>query len=221
MRGADGARAREREMKEGWRGGGLERKRRALPPTHLLPLSPSLASQGWAFDGTGTLRSVPAAEHAGEWPAKPLVDTYPVAEKGGFVWLFYGAASLPVDERPPIPFVPELEDPSWKAVYGEIEFECDHWGVFENAIDMAHVSFPSFVCVKGEAEKRKRGGWWVRVSRPPTRARARARARACLPHSFPILSLSPFRSTTSTPTPLATRPSRRSATCTSRPTRTA
>jgi phenylpropionate dioxygenase-like ring-hydroxylating dioxygenase large terminal subunit len=24
---------------------------------------------------------------------------------------------------------------------GEIEFECGHWGVFENAIDMAHIHY--------------------------------------------------------------------------------
>lgn len=61
--------------------------------------------------------------------------------QGGFIWLFYGSKSLPVDERPPIPFVEELEDPSWKPVYGEIEFECNHWSVFENAIDMAHIHY--------------------------------------------------------------------------------
>jgi phenylpropionate dioxygenase-like ring-hydroxylating dioxygenase large terminal subunit len=26
-------------------------------------------------------------------------------------------------------------------VYGEIEFDCAHWGVFENAIDMAHIHY--------------------------------------------------------------------------------
>ena len=26
-------------------------------------------------------------------------------------------------------------------MYGEIEFECGHWGVFENAIDMAHIHY--------------------------------------------------------------------------------
>lgn len=29
----------------------------------------------------------------------------------------------------------------WKPVYGEIEFECGHWAVFENAIDMAHIHY--------------------------------------------------------------------------------
>ena len=26
-------------------------------------------------------------------------------------------------------------------MYGEIEFECGHWAVFENAIDMAHIHY--------------------------------------------------------------------------------
>ena len=29
----------------------------------------------------------------------------------------------------------------WRPVYGEIEFECGHWAVFENAIDMAHIHY--------------------------------------------------------------------------------
>ena len=61
--------------------------------------------------------------------------------QGGFVWLFYGSKALPEDERLPIPYVPELEDPNWRPVYGEIEFNCPHWSVFENAIDMAHIHY--------------------------------------------------------------------------------
>eukprot|EP00882_Tetradesmus_deserticola_P000142 GHRQ01000160.1.p1 GENE.GHRQ01000160.1~~GHRQ01000160.1.p1 ORF type:complete len:682 (+),score=313.23 GHRQ01000160.1:310-2355(+) len=95
---------------------------------------------GWSFDAEGKLRDVPSATH-GSWPKRPLLGSYAVEERGGFVWLFYGSPSLPAEERPPIPFTPELEDPSWRAVYGEIEFECGHWGVFENAIDMAHIHY--------------------------------------------------------------------------------
>ncbi|WIA21123.1 hypothetical protein OEZ85_005438 [Tetradesmus obliquus] len=95
---------------------------------------------GWAFDGAGKLQDVPSAE-PGRWPKRPLVNAYPVEERGGFIWLFWGDKRLPAEERPPIPFTPELEDPTWHAVYGEIEFECGHWGVFENAIDMAHIHY--------------------------------------------------------------------------------
>jgi phenylpropionate dioxygenase-like ring-hydroxylating dioxygenase large terminal subunit len=80
-----------------------------------------------------------AAANKGEWPKRALMDSHPVEEKGGFVWLFFGSTSLPPEERPPIPYVPELDDPGWKPVYEEMEFECNHFGVFENAIDMAHI----------------------------------------------------------------------------------
>lgn len=96
---------------------------------------------GWAFDQEGRVRDVPAATVKGDWPKKPLVSSYDVVEKGGFVWLFNGSKSLPMDVRPPIPYSPELDDPQWKAVYGEIEFECGHFPVFENAIDMAHIHY--------------------------------------------------------------------------------
>ena len=48
---------------------------------------------------------------------------------------------MPEDERPPIPYVPELDDPLWRPVYGDISFNCNHWSVFENAIDMAHIHY--------------------------------------------------------------------------------
>ena len=93
------------------------------------------------MDGEGTLHDVPAAENKGEWPKRPLVDAHPVEEKGGFIWLFYGSKSLPEDARPPIPYCPELDDPTWKPVYEEIEFDANHFGVFENAIDIAHIHY--------------------------------------------------------------------------------
>lgn len=95
------------------------------------------------MDGEGRLRDVPAAEHKGEWPRRQVVPVYEVEERGGFIWLWYGSSTVPRDLRPPIPAanVPELEDPSWKAVYGEIEFDCGAFAVFENAIDMAHIHY--------------------------------------------------------------------------------
>ena len=81
------------------------------------------------------------------------------------MWLFFGDARLPADERPPIPHAPELDAPpdQWRAVYGEIEFDCPHWSVFENAIDMAHIHFlhsgsfgnPDAPRIEGMAAKRE------------------------------------------------------------------
>lgn len=44
----------------------------------------------------------------GDWPKKPVLASYDVVEKGGFVWLFNGSKMMPMDARPPIPFVPEV-----------------------------------------------------------------------------------------------------------------
>ncbi|KAG7675182.1 hypothetical protein Ndes2526B_g08041 [Nannochloris sp. 'desiccata'] len=96
---------------------------------------------GWAVGSEGKIHHVPAAEHPGEWPKRQVVPVYDVEERGGFIWLWYGSQDLPRDARPPIPCVPELEDPEWKAVYGEIEFDCSHTSVFENALDMAHIHY--------------------------------------------------------------------------------
>ncbi|GFR49992.1 hypothetical protein Agub_g12138 [Astrephomene gubernaculifera] len=96
---------------------------------------------GWTFNGEGALEEVPSQQTHLAFPRRPLVDSYPVEERGGFVWLFFGAKGLPADERPPLPLVPELEDPNWRAVYGEMEFESPHWPVFENAMDFAHIHY--------------------------------------------------------------------------------
>ena len=40
-----------------------------------------------------------------------MLSAYDVVEKGGFVWLFNGSCHMPMDARPPIPYVPELDDP--------------------------------------------------------------------------------------------------------------
>lgn len=92
----------------------------------------------WAIDGEGKLHDVPAAEQKRDWTALgKVVPTYDVVEKGGFIWLYFG--TKPADARPPIPYVPELDDPTWEGAYGDMEFNAPHWGVFENATDFAHI----------------------------------------------------------------------------------
>lgn len=58
-----------------------------------------------------------------------------VQERGGLVWVFVGDAPEP----PPI-FAPEQYGrEGWEHVYDELEMKANHWMVFENVIDMAHV----------------------------------------------------------------------------------
>jgi len=62
-----------------------------------------------------THRSVHCAQ--GDWPKKPVVSSYDVVEKGGFVWLFYGSRGVPEDVRPPIPMMPEVRH-RWQSHQG-------------------------------------------------------------------------------------------------------
>ncbi len=65
-----------------------------------------------------TCDASPPTVHAAHTNHLPTAVTWRTQERGGFVWLFFGSKSLPADERPPIPVVPELEDLNWRAVYG-------------------------------------------------------------------------------------------------------
>lgn len=47
----------------------------------------------------------------GDWPKKAVLKSYDLVEKGGFVWMFNGNKAMPMNARPPIPFVPEVPPP--------------------------------------------------------------------------------------------------------------
>eukprot|EP00210_Caulerpa_lentillifera_P009418 g8979.t1 len=96
---------------------------------------------GWAFDKEGEVKHIPTTD---KLPVHSGVESFVVEELGGFVWLFYEhpfGPKLPVEERPPIPYTPEFDHPNWRASYSEIEFDCGHWAVFENATDLAHIHY--------------------------------------------------------------------------------
>ena len=66
-------------------------------------------------------------------PGTPCVQTLPTPFRGRSRW------PLLLTSTPSLPYPHPLshaEDPAWKAVYGEIEFDCNHHSVFENAVDM-------------------------------------------------------------------------------------
>ena len=91
---------------------------------------------GWAFDGSGACREIPANVEGLPIPKKAHVDAYPVEERYGWVWVFLG--DLPEAERPPIPEIPEVGAPGWRAIYGEFTWKAHYSRVVENGIDIAH-----------------------------------------------------------------------------------
>ncbi|KST69404.1 aromatic ring-hydroxylating dioxygenase subunit alpha [Mastigocoleus testarum] len=92
---------------------------------------------GWKYQADGKCIDIPANESGVAIPKKARVDSYPVQEKYGFIWLFYG--DLPEEQRPPIPSLPELEDPTLHPIYYEFKVNAHYTRTLENAIDFAHV----------------------------------------------------------------------------------
>jgi phenylpropionate dioxygenase-like ring-hydroxylating dioxygenase large terminal subunit len=94
---------------------------------------------GWRFDEQGACVAIPANPPGTPVPKAARVESYPTEERYGFVWVFLG--ELPPAERPPIPPLPELGQPGWRAVYGEFHWRAHYARVMENGMDFAHGPF--------------------------------------------------------------------------------
>jgi phenylpropionate dioxygenase-like ring-hydroxylating dioxygenase large terminal subunit len=92
---------------------------------------------GWKYQADGQCLDIPANLPGTPIPKKARVDSYSVQEKYGFVWLFYG--DLPEAERPPIPPLPEFEDPTLHPIFLEFQVNTHYTRVIENSLDAAHM----------------------------------------------------------------------------------
>ncbi|WGV27371.1 Rieske 2Fe-2S domain-containing protein [Halotia branconii] len=92
---------------------------------------------GWKFQADGQCIEIPSNATGTPIPKRANVESYPVQEKYGFVWLFYG--DLSSQECPPIPPLPEYEDPTMHPIYLEYEMQTHYTRVIENALDPAHL----------------------------------------------------------------------------------
>ena len=60
------------------------------------------------------------------------------------MWFFWGdAAKFPnaLTSSPPIPAIPELDDPNWSGTWGEMQFDCGYMALVDNLLDCAHIHF--------------------------------------------------------------------------------
>ncbi len=94
---------------------------------------------GWQYAQDGACVRIPAARPGSPIPARAKVDSYPVVERYGWVWVFMG--DLPEAERPPIPVIPEADQPGWRALRGEFTWNAHYARVVENGVDIAHTPF--------------------------------------------------------------------------------
>lgn len=93
---------------------------------------------GWKFASDGQCVEIPSTGSAfSKVMTKAKVNTYPVQEKFGLVWLFYG--DLPVERRPPIPPLPEYGDSEFQHISLDVQFNAHYTRVIENALCPAHL----------------------------------------------------------------------------------
>ncbi|MFN6528120.1 aromatic ring-hydroxylating dioxygenase subunit alpha [Nostoc sp. ChiSLP03a] len=117
---------------------------------------------GWKFQLDGSCVEIPANQSSVPIPKKARLDAYPVQEKYGLVWLFWG--DLPEEERPPLPLLPEFDNPAWRAVYGEFRWNAHYSRVLENQFDISHLPFVHSNSIgSGIAEQHKIEEYGVRM----------------------------------------------------------
>lgn len=94
---------------------------------------------GWKYSANGACIEIPANQPDLPIPKKARVETYPVREQYGWVWLFLG--DLPEEKCPLIPPLPEFDDPAFRVVYGKLRWDTHYTRVVENALDISHTPF--------------------------------------------------------------------------------
>lgn len=94
---------------------------------------------GWTFNGDGSCVRIPSLGPNAKIPGRTRIDAYPVEERYGFVHVFLG--DLPAEQRPPIPAVPEYDDPDWRFIPLIMEWKIDYKRSVENTMDPAHNEF--------------------------------------------------------------------------------
>ena len=123
---------------------------------------------GWGYGGDGACAVIPANRDGKVVSKKARVDSYPVEERYGWIWVFMG--DLPEQERVPIPDLSFMEDPTYRAIRGEWLWDANYERVVENGTDQSHTPFvhagvfgnPDDAEV-GEFEI-EAGDWWARLS---------------------------------------------------------
>ena len=92
---------------------------------------------GWRFNAEGVCTSIPSNATPTDVPARARVDSYPVSERFGLIWVLLGDnpdAALPLFD------MPEFDDPSYRSVtYEDVWSANVHWS---KMVNLDHVHLP-------------------------------------------------------------------------------
>ncbi len=94
---------------------------------------------GWGYNSEGQVELIPADKPGVPIAKRAKIKSLPVREKYSFIWVFFG--DLPEEQRPPIPQLPEFDNPTWRIVSGEYTWNAHYTRVIESGLDSAHAPF--------------------------------------------------------------------------------
>jgi phenylpropionate dioxygenase-like ring-hydroxylating dioxygenase large terminal subunit len=97
---------------------------------------------GWEFNAAGQCTRIPALGDDVVPPKRARIDTYPVQEKYGLVWVFLGDEAE--ESRPTIPnwYEPFIASPAWRVVEYDYHWTDTNWvRLGENSVDTSHPAF--------------------------------------------------------------------------------
>lgn len=94
---------------------------------------------GWTYDASGRCVNIPSeGENGAAPPDERRLETFPVREQDGLVWLWLDPAHAP--DRDPFP-MPFWRAPGWNAYYMTTPFENGVTNLVENFMDVPHTVF--------------------------------------------------------------------------------
>jgi phenylpropionate dioxygenase-like ring-hydroxylating dioxygenase large terminal subunit len=91
---------------------------------------------GFTFDGTGGCVAVPGQDHI---PSRADVRTYPLVERGPWLFIWMGDPARPDHER--LPALPFLVEDGWTCVHGMQPLEARYELLVDNLLDLSHETF--------------------------------------------------------------------------------
>ncbi|MBE9060622.1 aromatic ring-hydroxylating dioxygenase subunit alpha [cf. Phormidesmis sp. LEGE 11477] len=91
---------------------------------------------GWSFQADGQCTLIPANGPEVPVPPRARLETFPVQEKYGYIWLFYG--DLPAGDRPPLPTFPAYLSTLHPVRHEGLE-HANYARLMQANIDFAHV----------------------------------------------------------------------------------
>jgi phenylpropionate dioxygenase-like ring-hydroxylating dioxygenase large terminal subunit len=102
---------------------------------------------GIKYDGSGKCVQIPGQDMI---PPKLRVRTYPVTERGHFVWVWMGdpAKADPAS----ILELPYLEDPNWKGIPAYMHYDANYLLIVDNLSDFSHLAFVHTKTLGGSEE---------------------------------------------------------------------